>query len=148
LLAHGDIRHGANCALYDLLRTTYVNVFGFLALLVFFLPPYAGAFGLLAFLPRWRWLLPAAALAAVACILVGRKLSMHEARFGPGLDVLLLITVGFGFTAGFIARASLLIAQAYRPHWARPNLILPIAFVATPLVFVGLIEIPRSLQAI
>jgi hypothetical protein len=131
--------------LSDLLRTTYLHVVGFLAVLLFFLPSYAGAFGLLAFLPRWRWLLPAAALAAVACILVGRKLFMHEARFGPGLDVLLLITVGFGFTAGFIARASLMIAQVYRPHWARPKLILPITFVVMPLVLVGLIKIMIAL---
>jgi hypothetical protein len=119
-------------------------VFGFLAALVFFLPPYAGAFGLLAFLPRWRWLLPAALLAAVACILVGRKLSMQDARFGPGLDVLLLITIGFGFIAGFVARALLLITRAYRPLWARPKLILPITFAVTPLVLVGLIKILGS----
>jgi hypothetical protein len=77
-------------------------VLGFLAALLFFLPPYVGAFGMLAFLPRWRWLLPAASLAALLCILVGRKLFMQDARFGPGLDVLLLIAIDFGFIAGFV----------------------------------------------
>jgi len=126
--------------LSDLLRSTYASVFGFLALLVFFLPPYVGAFAMLAFLPRWRWLLPTAALAAAICFLVGRKLFMQDLRFGPGLEVMLVIIVGAGFTVGFIARASLMIIQVYEPHWARPKLILPVTFVAMPLVLFRLVQ--------
>jgi len=67
---------------------------------------------------------------------VGRKLFMQDARFGPGLDVLLVITVRFGF----IARATLLSAQVRRPHWARPKLIMPVTFAVTPLVLFGLLR--------
>lgn len=107
----------------------------------FLLLPYAVAFALLAFLPRWQWLVPVALAATSICTWVGQKVLMPGAPFGANLNGVLLITVGFGFTAGFIARASLLIAQAYRPLWASPKLILPITFVATPFVIIGLTKI-------
>jgi hypothetical protein len=112
---------------------------------IYFLPLYAAAFASLAFLPRLRWLLPAAAVAAVLCFQAGQQIVMREVAFGLNLKVLLLVTAGFGFTAGFIARALILSAPAHGGILARPRLILPIVFVATPLVIAGLAGIMIAL---
>jgi hypothetical protein len=108
----------------------------------FILLPYFVGFGLLAFLPRWRWLLPAGIGVALLCIgAIHHVLMMEDNERGAVLDALFLLALGFGFASGFIARALILSARAYRPRWDRPKLILPIAFFMTLFVFISLMRI-------
>src|SRR5688572_12087980 len=72
---------------------------------------YTIGFALLAFLPRWRWLLSAMASALVLCTWAFYDMSHAD---GPGVMVALPVAgmVALGFIAGFVARAAILTARS------------------------------------
>jgi hypothetical protein len=108
----------------------------FFALFFFFVAlPYTAGFGLLAFLPRWRWLLLAAAAAAVFCIRIEQGMFNPEEAAAPDLDAVCLMFAEMGLISGFITRALTLSRRA------SPKLILPITFIAMPFVLVGMLRI-------
>jgi hypothetical protein len=105
--------------------------------LAVFVPLYTVAFGLLAFLPRWRLLLAAAAISAGFCIWNEQGRFRGEEAL-PDVGAVFLFFVEMGFIAGFIACAFILSAKGLGWRPASRKLVLPIAFLATPLVLLGM----------
>ena len=107
----------------------------FSALFFFFVAlPYTAGFGLLVFLSRGRWLLLAAAAAAVVCTWSEQGMFNPEEAAAPDLDAVCLRFAEMGLISGFIAGAVTLSTRA------SPKLILPITFIAMPFVIVCLIK--------
>ena len=100
-----------------------------LGLFIWSLPWYALSFALLAFLPRWHWLLAGGLLALVFSLYQFDVLARQDSP-GAGIGVIIMLFVSVGFTSGFLARSLVLIGKAINWRLSRPVVVLPFAFAA------------------
>ena len=84
-----------------------------LGLMIWFLPWYTAGFVSLALLPRWHFLLPAAALALALTISLFTDEVHHDSGLGD-IGRIVAVYLAVGFVSGFVARAVVLVDAARR----------------------------------
>jgi hypothetical protein len=113
-----------------------------LAATTWFLPWYMLGFVLLAFLPRWHWLLAGSALVLSLIIKSFHAPSQHDSGLDEIGDVVIIFLAG-GLTSGFLARAMVLVGVARQWTPCRPLVVLPLVFVLGAAISVGYFALGR-----
>ena len=106
-----------------------------LGLTIWMLPWYTLAFALLAFLPRWQFLIPGGVLAILFSIYQFRALA-HEGSPGALTGLIIMAFLSVGFASGFLARA-IALAGAARSRYLSPKFVIPVLYLTGIICFLS-----------